>query len=642
MCGFTGYINKYKEVDKDILHRMGTLITHRGPDDDGMITFHLGQDNFENAGVVFRRLSIRDLSENGHQPMSSPDGKVTIAFNGEIYNADEIKPQLIQAGYSFKSLADTEVLLYAYLHYGLDKMLSLLDGMYAICLIDRRINCIYLVRDRLGEKPLYVYEGDECFLFGSEYKTFYAHPSFKAVLDDNTVDEYFLFRYTSDGDTLLRGVKNIKPGTYLKYSPSGITKTVYWTLPSSEPNRLSKEENIERYLEIFDKGLKRRLISDVPIGIQLSGGVDSSFMTSRIAKMIDEPIHTFSITFSDKRYSEEDYIDIVNKKYGCIPHKYEWNPEIFFNTWRESTWFFEQPMNHEGTLGLMFLNRESKKHVSVMLCGESADETLGGYPRFPLISERLHHPLKDLMIRGARSAYSILKFRKMPPPEISIFKSLIDSQIGATQFVPDKMFYLLRPRERNGKKAVYEKRRTIFREMSPGSGIHKYMNYEMQTYLQDLLMRADKVSMASSIECRVPYLMPELVEYACSLPEDLLVTPSSRDFSHHGKLLLKELCCQEFGRGFVYRPKVGFSMPLLQLMKAPVVAQFIEDALLPGIKSRGVVDYSNTKNLWDRRNLPISEKDGTMWGLWVSLSFELWAQVYLDKGPQNSNNINIL
>lgn len=234
MCAIIGILDTREDIDISVLETMQRALYHRGPDDSGLETFSLDDDHhsyLSNVGVAFDRLSIRDLSIAGHQPMFTKDNSAMIAFNGEIYNSEELRPQLIKEGYTFESDSDTEVLINLYHCYGIDKALSMLDGMFAICIVDFRSNELFLVRDRIGEKPLYIFQDDHKLLFASEYKAFYAHPEFKAEIDDSAVDEYFMFRYTSGEQTFLKGVRNLAPGSYLRVSADGISHHIYWTLP---------------------------------------------------------------------------------------------------------------------------------------------------------------------------------------------------------------------------------------------------------------------------------------------------------------------------------------------------------------------------------------------------------------------------
>ena len=605
------------------------LLKHRGPDDKGYEQFEIAGYDF---GLGFVRLSIRDLSEAGHQPMINTDGDIVITLNGEIYNADELRQPLIEAGYTFRSASDTEVLLDLYELYGIDKMLPMLDGMYAVCIVDKRENCVYLIRDRLGEKPLYIWDNGDTFLYASEYKAFYCHPDFKAELNEEAVDEYFLFRYVSDGDTLLKGVNNLCPGSYLKIDVSGVHQTVYWKLSDVIPNSMNYEDNKRRYEELFKKSMRRRLISDRKVGLQLSGGVDSSYMAHIAQSMLDERLHTFSITFEDKKYSEEQYQQQVIKQEDCEPHNYVYSSKLFFDCWRECTWFFEAPMNHEGTLGLLYLNRQSKDYVTVMLCGEGADETLGGYNRFFSAEQMLKGwwPLR-LSISKAKEFIRTKHLSNYYSKEFAV--------IHSTQYVSDDMFCRLRSGGRKAIRKVYNKRSLLLGKLKSNDGaLRSLMNYEIRTYMQDLLMRADKASMASSIEVRVPFIMPELVEFTSTIPDNYLVD-TSKDIDHGTKVIVKDLCASVYGEDFTYRKKKGFSAPVLRYFCAPEVRDYIDSVIMTGIKQRGVVDYKEVQKMWAICKKTNGNDTEHQWPLWCVFSFELWAQMYLDINPAKWKHI---
>jgi asparagine synthase (glutamine-hydrolysing) len=378
-----------KKIDVTILSAMQKALCHRGPDDAGLHTFSFcSKSGFENCGVAFDRLSIRDLSMNGHQPMFDNANEVMIAFNGEIYNSEELRPDLLEEGIEFRGHSDTEVILNLYLKHGIDDMLKMLDGMFAICIVDKRYDKVYLIRDRIGEKPLYIYQDDHKILFASEYKAFYAHPEFKPELNDEAVDEYFLFRYPAGTDTFLKGVQNLEPGSYLEITDGfTVNRRIYWTIPADRKNRNSFEENKRIYDELLHKSVKRRMISDVPVGIQLSGGIDSSYLAYLAKQNVKEALHAYCIVFDDAQFSEERYIDYVNEKVDFTLHKINFQSSEFLAWWRKATYFFEAPMNHEGSLALGLLNQGAKKDVTVMLCGDGPDETMGGYGQYYHLSQ---------------------------------------------------------------------------------------------------------------------------------------------------------------------------------------------------------------------------------------------------------------
>lgn len=477
MCGIAGFIERKKSVHPAILEAMQGILHHRGPDDKGSAIFTLSaseQDKVD-MGVAHVRLSIRDLSPNGHQPMYNQEGNIMIAFNGEIYNSEELRP-LLSNKYSFKSTSDTEVLLYLYQEFGMDKTLEMLDGMYAICLVDFRSDTVYLVRDKLGEKPLYYWDNGETFLFASEYKAFYCHPDFKAELEENNIDEYFLFRYVADGGTLLRGVYNLKPGHYRVLSQGKWNEVQYWTLPETSAALLDTDQAKREFEATLKKSVQRRAISDVPVGIQLSGGVDSSVLSYYLKDAIDTSLHTFGVTLKDSDLSEEKYIDYVNEKLNFTPHKISYDSNSFFNTWLESTWYFEQPMNHEGTIGLIKLNREAKKTVSVMLCGEGADESLAGYDRYVIaadnncVATKIKTPIKWILGK----CFGVSRFRSCK----SFWPTSNDLDIryiASVQSLSHEVFYKLRPQPVKHIERLYDERLSIMRR-TKSKGLRKYIN----------------------------------------------------------------------------------------------------------------------------------------------------------------------
>lgn len=632
MCAIMGILNKDKNVNESILEGMQKALHHRGPNDTGLHICKFGSvlDNF---GVAFNRLSIRDLSMAGHQPMLSPNKDVMIAFNGEIYNSEELRPELINDGVEFNGHSDTEVILHLYLKYGVDNMLNLLDGMFAICILDKRIDKIFLIRDRIGEKPLYIYRADSLLMFASEYKAFYANPDFTPSLNEDAVDEYFLFRYTSHTDTFLKGVCNLEPGSYwIVDNKFNIDKKNYWNIPGNVKKSNSDLQNKKVFEELLEKSVSRRLISDVPVGIQLSGGVDSSYLAYVVNKYVRKPLHTYCIVFNNTQYTEEKYIDFVSNKFDFILHKYDFKPEDLIEWWKKSTWFFEAPMNHEGTLALGLLNSEAKKDVTVMLCGDGPDETMGGYDRMSLMSSILSDRKSIAKWKFHLSNIKRKLHHLSPIPDLLDYS---DFYIAQSQWIETDTFLNLRPS--SGIQAinrVYKKRRTLLNG-EEGSGLRKFMNYEMHSYMQDILMRTDKIAMASSIEMRVPYLMPELLEFICSIPDDQLVS-KAKTSARGTKVLLKKLSADIYGEDFTYRSKMGLSFPFLMFFTDSEVEELINEIIMPGIEKRGVVNAKYVKELWSKRYF-WKERNMDPWrklhALWTCFSFEIWAQMYIDRNP---------
>lgn len=627
MCAIMGILEKASPVNESVLQNMQAILRHRGPDDTGLQTFKMpyapyGIYNY--GGVAFDRLSIRDLSQAGHQPMESANKQVILAMNGEIYNSEELRPELLEKGVKFNGTSDSEVLLQLYLHYGIEKALQMVDGAFALCIVDLNKQKLYLSRDRFGEKPIYYYRKEDYFLFASEYKAFYCYPRFQSELNQDAVSEYFMFRYPAGEMTFLKDVYLVKPGTYIEISDKDVKEHAFWTMPTPKNNGLSLEENKKKLKELISKSVSRRLISDRPIGVQLSGGVDSSYVAAVMREHYDGEIKSFSITVDDKALSEEKYIDAVNEQMHLVPHKLKLDASVFLDNWEKATWYYEAPMQHQGNVPLLQLDSEAAKEVSILMCGDGADECMGGYDRFPRI---MRYRDKSNIWRGVQIK-NILKGKRH-------YCSLDEYFIASSQFLTDDQVKALRPNTyKLDIRKAYSHRKQIMKQCHKGDSIHRYLQYEIVTYMLDTLLRGDKMSMASSLEMRAPLLMTELVEFLQTVPEKQLVD-GTKPFMYDGKILLKSLCADVYGESFTYRYKVGLGVPMLQIFSDTKMREYIDTLVLPGIEKRGVIDYAYVRQLWDNLSAIHSNLDSRLEVLWVSFSFEIWAQMYLDKSPLN-------
>ena len=624
MCAIMGILEKARPVEQAILKSMQKNLQHRGPDDTGLQTFKMPYTNglYNYGGVAFDRLSIRDLSQAGHQPMASANKQVILAMNGEIYNSEELRPQLLEKGVKFNGSSDSEVLLQLYLHYGIEKSLQMVDGAFALCIVDLEKQILYLSRDRFGEKPIYYYRKEDYFLFASEYKAFYCYPQFKAELSEDAVSEYFLFRYPVGENTFLKDVYLVKPGTYIEISESEVSEYAYWTLPEPSNNGLSFEENKQKLKELLSKSVARRLISDRPVGIQLSGGVDSSYVAAIMREQTDREIKSFSITVDDKVLSEEENIDIVNKKMKLIPHKLKLDASVFLENWAKAIWYYEAPLQHEGNVPILQLDSEAVKEVSVLMCGDGADECMGGYSRFPRI---MRYRDNKLVWRGVQIK-NMLKGKQH-------YGSLDEYFISLAQFLKDDEIKKLRPQTyKHDISKAYANRKEVLEQCHKGNTIHRYLQYEIATYMLDTLLRGDKMSMASSLEMRAPMLMTELVEFLQTVPEKYLVD-GSKPYMHDTKILLKTLCADEYGDKFAYRYKLGLGLPMHVIFKDERLRKYVNEKLMPSIKKRGVVNYDYVNEVWNQLDEVSTCMDSRLQVLWMVFSFEIWAQMYLDSTP---------
>ena len=634
MCGIAGYLNlNGASAEAAVLKRMTDIQRHRGPDDQGMRLFSLASGKsfelrdggtqpsevFEGA-IGFNRLSILDLSDRGHQPMLSADGSVILAFNGEVYNALSYTKELEASGFRFRSHTDTEVLLYLYEHYGLDGMLDRLNGMFAIVIADLRSREIHIARDHLGIKPFYWAQAGNALLFASEVKSFLPHPHFRAEIDPAHTDEYLAFRYVAGDNYLLKGVRQLQPGHHLRITRDGVSRRRYWQIPDvAQKENITDTEALDRVDHLFSASVKSQLLSDVPVGCQLSGGIDSSLVSVLARSYFDANMQTFSVVFADPAYSEAHWITQAANAAKADSHRFMFTERFFFETLGKASWHLDQPINHPNSLGIWLLAREARKLVTVLLSGEGADEIFGGYTRFyyarmrPRISPWLPL-LRRLPKIGARLA------RHFAGNEA-------DSFIAASLWTRADELLELRP-DAHFEHAI-NVRRAIFAE-GKADHLSNCLKYDMQTYMVDLLVRQDKMTMAHSLENRVPFLDLNLMNCARALPAHCLVSDSIalRDTRMRAtKVVLKHLARRFFDEQFVYRKKSGFSLPLTAYFAGKHFEALMEDNLLPGMKRRGIVNPDVVRRWW--KTLPHMSQSASE-TLWIPIALELWAQQFLD------------
>jgi asparagine synthase (glutamine-hydrolysing) len=635
MCGIAGFVNlDGGPVNLRVLKRMTDIQRHRGPDDQGLGVFSLrggryqavpatepslGDGLFEGA-LGFNRLKILDLSQQGHQPMANAAGTVILAFNGEIYNAFDYTRELEAAGFRFRSRSDTEVILYLYEKYGLDETLARLNGMFALAIVDLREQRLHLVRDHLGVKPFYWTTVGSTVLFASETKAFLAHPGFQPEIDAEVVDEYLTYRFVAGERSLLKGVHPLRPGSVLTVAANGsIASRRYWEVPDGPKSPWTEAQGIAQLDLVLRNSVSSQLLSDVKVGCQLSGGLDSSMVTVFARSGFGADMDTFSVIFEDPSYSEEHWMSIAARAARADSHRFPFTSDVFFNLLDKATWHMDQPMGHPNSLGIWLLAQRSRAHVTVLLSGEGADELLGGYHRFywaairPAVSPWL--PLLKLMPKLGHRLDR--QFGGDP----------VDSFIAASSFQrPDEV---LRIRPEADLERAMVRRRDIFHE-GKSDHVSNCLKYEMQTYLVDLLIRQDKMTMAHSMENRVPFLDRHVVSFARSLPPTLLAGgPPRRQAAARGtKVVLKKLARRTFDDAFVYRKKSGFSLPLPQYFQEKRFESLMEDRLLPGMARRGLVRPDAVREQWNALATPGGGASET---LWISVALELWAQAFVDR-----------
>lgn len=632
MCGLTGYLNKKSMVvDGRTIKRMAAIQEHRGPDDSGFVAINsqqkmlydfknIPQDQLSvevNLFFGFNRLSIQDLTANGHQPMVDSKSQVALMMNGEVYNAFDFKAGLEKRGYRFRGNSDTEVVLNLYLEHGPQRMFGMLNGMFSIVICDLRTNSLILARDQFGIKPLYIFEDDRYFAFSSELKSFTQLPSVEFLLNEDLLSEFLLFRGNRQS-TLLRGIKNLEPSTFITLDLNTHNYTVQQFTACTNSYNFSKRS----LSETLSEATISQLLADVPVGSQLSGGVDSSLVTYFAANATRKvSLETVSITFNDPKFSEERYIKQVQDRLHLHSHKILLDSCYYLNNIKKATWHLEQPINHPNTVGILLISKMAKEHVTVLLSGEGADELFGGYERFLDIQNPYSMPLlrqfkKDFF--GGR----ILSLYRYCTNEA--WRTVMATAFGSPSLSAQVYAGF------NLRNAV-EPKLELFESLE-GSSFSRQRSYELKNYLPDLLMRQDKMSMAYSMENRVPFLDNNVAAYAFSLDKNDLLVKHNNEWQ--GKSPLKQIAASIYGEKFAYRPKQGFGIPLRDFFSDSGFAHLWNDQIRPGIKNRGIFDCLTLDNIIKKI---ANASNYELEILWTMISFEVWASQYLDFSTSNMN-----
>ncbi len=648
MCGIAGIYNSDgSPVGVDCLRRMTSLQRHRGPDSEGFALFSLRDGRARPAsrgalpagppfegGLGVNRLRIRDLTTAADQPMWGGDGESLLAFNGEIYNADEHRGPLRRQGWQFRSRSDTEIVLALCQVLGFQEALKRLQGMFALIWVDLRERRLWMARDRLGIKPLYWYRSPRgVFLVSSEVKAFLGHPEFRPELDTERLDEHLLFRYCAGENGLLRGVSTLRPAGWMSIGPEGVQSATYWTIPTRRPRpRTGGRDRVAEFEGRLQSSVQRQLAGDVEIGCQLSGGVDSSVLTLLAARLRGTTFQTFSVVPDDPRHSEQQWMERALGKCGLQGRPLMLDRGGIADDFKRATWHLDQPVSHPNSIGLLQLARLAQPRVTVLLSGEGADELLGGYTRL------LYAWLRPWIWA------SLPALRWWPPSGPSLRARFGEAQadpvawyLKESAFMGVDQFSRVRPSS-NAESALALRRELFGRQ--EGSFFERCVRYELQTYLPDLLIRQDKMSMAHSVETRVPFLDDALVDYCFTLPRNHLVgaAPGFGNFRmRNTKVVLKRLASRYFGPDFAYRPKGGFSLPVAGFLREPPMRSLVEEELLPGIRRRGLLEHPPLLEWW--RNLQRGDDSGQE-VLWIALSLEHWLQEMVEGRGENEPTLS--
>ena len=619
MCGIVGILNRdmCRPIDQAMLEKMTDMMSYRGPDERGIYVSG-------NIGLGHRRLSIIDLA-SGHQPMVDAGRARVISYNGEIYNYRSLRDSVLTSnGIKLRSNSDTEVLLQL---ADLDnyKWLESLNGMFSFALWDDKSKRLLLARDRLGVKPLYYIDLGDSLIFASEIKPLLIFPGVQREVNESKIPEYLAFRSIVGEETFFKGVKQLPPGHVMILEPNGYCPKIerYWregvdATSSSYANTAKAYE--EQFMDIFSDAVHSRLVSDVPVGTFNSGGVDSSLVTAVARSFKADELHTFSVGFQEGTHDESKYAAIVSQRYKTNHHALVINQEEYANELCRTVWHLEEPINHPHTVQIMLLSKAAREFVKVVLTGEGADEVFGGYPRYKIVKlNGLLSMMPDLSLKYLAKAMGDIGGRKIAKLAGGLCKEQSEQAVINSMIVPMKDARRIYP---EGVNVQYRKDLYSHGFIAQGDSINKLLYYEQRTYLPSLLGRLDRMSMAASIEARVPFLDYRLVEWSYKLNSNLKI----RRFV--SKWIVKKSAERWLPRQIIYRKKFGFDVPVGQwLRNEKALGAYLELLRDTTFRNRGYFDSKIVLALIEE-HLQGADHTEILWGL---LGFEIWCRQFIDK-----------
>ncbi len=576
MCGIAGLVDKKSTYSYDekrhLISQMLQKIKHRGPDGDGIVIE-------KNVAIAQARLSVIDLSSAGLQPMWNEKKDVALSVNGEIYNYPALR-RILETKYRYLSHSDSESLLHAYEEWGAT-CIEKCKGMFAFSILDLRNRTVFLAVDRFSIKPLYYIDTPEWFAWSSEVKALLVIPGIKAMCNENVLGEYLMFRSIADRETLFKGIYKALPGESITFSLQDTTphRRIYW-----EPSSVTQPVSLEQIEDLFYKSIEEHMLADVPLGVQLSGGLDSSFVSAAVRKKMPEGtrLHSFSIGLVDERWNEFPYSRDVASLLSTFHHELVFTEEDFCRTLPLATYHYDEPLNHTHSIPMMMLAEEAKKHVTVLLSGEGADEIFSGYLRYLLM-------LKD----GIGEA------------DLTFSNAFVTDE-GARALAPGLDIDL------TYRKKILSSSKDMPRRM-------QLARYDLATYVPPLLLRQDKMGMKSGLENRVPYLDHELAEAAMSSLANL--------GEDETKTSLKRIAEQLLPKEIVHRKKVGFSQPLAEWLRNERGLGAFLTWFQEREKRHNFFDYDAINRCIEEH---VSGKADNAQLLWILVSFEAWSRIFID------------
>lgn len=624
MCGIAGVIHRDgSSPDERLLEAMATTLAHRGPDGQGVKAL-------AGCGLAHRRLAILDLSPAAGQPMASPDGRVWVAFNGEIYNFKELREQLERRGYRFKTSSDTEVILAAWDAWG-EEAIARLDGMFAIALWDGRTRKLLLARDRTGKKPLYVYEDGERVVFASEIKAILAHPGIDTRVNPEAVPQYLSHGYVPTPRTFYARIRKVLPATYEVFTAGRreLRAVRYWDFPTEPPVSIRTSDELreaeQRVRQLFFEAVQRRLVSDVPLGAFLSGGIDSTLVVAAMASMSSKPVKTFSIGFEGyPDWDETRWARLVAERYKTEHTEFKVKPESF-DLIDKLAWHYDEPFGDSSAIPTYIVSKLTREKVTVALTGDGGDELFAGYPRFmgAVLAERIPRPLRSLARRlvdplphGKEHQGYWERGRRFA---MQASRELPERLRGWVSVFPtDDLMRLLRPEvARYASVATLgESYREAFQRAERTDTLNQVLYANARTYLlDDLNVKMDRASMAASLEGRAPFLDTKLMEYASTLPGHLKLRGSTT------KWILKRSMRDLIPDEILTRKKMGFGVPLGAWFRGGLGTQLHERLTDPNSPLLEFLRREELERLVGRHSSAAQDLGLQFWNLWM---LDLW------------------
>jgi asparagine synthase (glutamine-hydrolysing) len=634
MCGICGifFSDRDWRVSPDSLAAMNRRITHRGPDDEGYFSE-------ENVGLAMRRLSIIDV-KTGHQPLANENQDIWIVYNGEIYNHAALRPDLERKGHRYRTHSDTETIVHLYEEYGKD-CVKHLRGMFAFVIWDRRKRQLFAARDRVGIKPFYYRWDGKAFLFGSEIKTILAYPGIEAQFNRRCLAEYLAFGYITGPDTMFAGINKLMPGHTLQLAEGQQPKVErYWDL-TVQTDFPPKPESyyVKTYRELLESAVSSHLMSDVPLGVFLSGGLDSSAVAALTAKIRGDRIQTFSVGYGEEKFSELPFAREVANHIGSEHHEVRMSREDFFQSLPKLIWHEDEPIVWPSSVSLYMVARLARERVTVVLTGEGSDETLAGYTRYAwtLLNARMDRVYRSItpdslrrLVRGSihSSRISATLHRKLEHTFLvrdgSSWPSFYYDNFFSA-FSSAEQMELLTPEALDQSGDAYAGSMAAW-ERSSGDLLHRLLYADINSYLIELLMKQDQMSMAASIESRVPFLDHELVEFTARIPAQYSIQGMA------GKFVLKKAVDDLLPKSIVYRKKMGFPTPWEYWLAGPQLDDLERFLLEPRTMERGLFQESAVRTLFSEHRSKARDHGNRIWRL---LNLETWLRVMIDQEPVN-------